>query len=282
MLTVPSAPARLTDLIDGYAATGAAILALGTACTAADFDRPTALPGWSVKDVLAHVAGLEHHLHGGVDEDVEVPDHEWIRSPTGRFMERAVEVRRPRAGADVVGEWRDLLPQRLKALRDPALTGDSVVQSPVGSVPLTEFVFLRLIDLWCHEQDLRDALGRSGNLDSAGAAAFTGYVLDSFPDRAAQRAQLSIGAVVVVESTGPVLARRAVRIVPGPDGGLQGEALPDGRAPADGMETTIVRLSTAALTRRGAGRVPTADLEYVVQGDADVAVRVLDVLTVTP
>ncbi|MBO1754786.1 maleylpyruvate isomerase family mycothiol-dependent enzyme [Allobranchiibius sp. CTAmp26] len=295
MQTHPQPPVELHELVDAFAATGQSILDLGLTCHPEDFDKPTELPGWSVKDVFAHVAGTEHLMNGGQDREVEVPDYDWVRTDAGRFMERAVEVRRSRSGGEIVNEWRDLLPKRVESYRDPTLTPETVVQGPFGPMELTAMLHSRLIDLWCHEQDLREALHSIGNLDSAGAAAFTSDVLAAFPARAARRANLEVGSVVIIECTGPVMARQGIRIVEGSDGRPYAESLFSGTAHVDKVDDetgeiiplplgkiTTIRLSTESLTRRGSGRISTADLRYSVEGDEAAAARVLDVLTITP
>lgn len=282
-------------MVTAYAETTQAVLDLGTTCRPEDFALPTQCPGWTVKDQISHVVGMESLLAGGPEDDVEVPDHEWIRHDFGRFLERAVEARRPRSGHEVVQELAHVLPRRVRALRDPALTLDSPMPSLFGeeSTVATQ-LRLRIVDIWCHEQDLREALDRPGNLDSAAAATFVTSVLDAFPRRAA-RAGLEPGTSVIIECTGPVLAREGVRITRTSDGSLRGEALFSGQVHVDETDDstgeliviprgsmTTIRLTTESLTRRGAGRVPTSQLRYSVEGDEDVAARVLDALTITP
>ena len=282
-------------MVTAYAETVQAVLELGMTCRPADFDLPTQCPGWTVKDQISHVAGLESLLAGNPEEDVDVPDHEWIRHDVGRFMEQSVEARRPRSGHEVVQELAHVLPRRLRALRDPKLTLDSPMPPLVGGEgTVATQLMLRIIDIWCHEQDLREALDRPGNLDSAAAATFVTAILDALPRRAA-RAGLEPGTSVIIECTGPVLAREGVRITTSHDGSLRGEPLFSGQAQVDETDDTTgevivippgsmttIRLTTEALTRRGAGRVPTAQLRYAVEGDEAVAARVLDALTITP
>ncbi|WP_188836950.1 maleylpyruvate isomerase family mycothiol-dependent enzyme [Flexivirga endophytica] len=295
MPTQPLPPEGLDEMVTAYAGTTQAVLELGMTCRPDDFDLPTQCPGWTVKDQISHVAGVEAPLAGGPEDDADVPDHPWIRHDTGRFMERAVQTRRPRTGHEVVQELAHVLPRRVRALRDPELTLDSPMPALVGGTgTIGAQLPRRIIDIWCHEQDLREALDRPGNLDSAAAAAFVTAVLNAFPRRAA-RAGLEPGTSVIIECTGPVLAREGVRITRTSDGSLQAEALFSGQAHVDETDDstgeiivvppgsmTTIRLTTEALTRRGAGRVPTADLRYAVEGDEDIAARVLDVLAITP
>lgn len=282
-------------MVTAYADTTQAVLDLGITCRPEDFDLPTQCDGWTVKDQIAHVVGLESLLAGNPEDDVDVPDHQWIRHDIGRFMERSVEARRSRSGHEVVQELAHVLPRRLTALRDPQITLDSPMPSLLGGEgTVGTQLRLRIIDIWCHEQDLRQALDRPGNLDSAAAATFVTSILDALPRRAA-KAGLEPGTSVILECTGPVVAREGVRITRTSDGSLRGEALFSGQAHVDETDDntgeliviprgsmTTIRLTTEALTRRGAGRVPTAQLRYAVEGDEDVAARVLDALTITP
>ncbi len=285
----PQPPEDLAQLIEAFAHAGQAVLELGMTCHDDDFDKPTQCPGWTVKDQISHVVALERMMQGEPDEPVPVPDYDWLRTDVGRAVQAGVELRRPRTGSHVVAELAALLPARLEALHDPELTLDTAVQGPFGPTTLGDALQLRTIDVWCHEQDLRQALDRPGDLDTGGAALFVQAVLTSFPARAARRAGLDIGTMVIIECTGPVCAREGVRIIEGADGRPYAEALFSGvshesaaGAQGDDSAATTIRLTTDALTRRGAGRVPTAALSFSVDGDDLVAARVLDALVVTP
>lgn len=295
MPTRPLPPEGLEELVAAYAGTIQAVLDLGLTCRPEDFDLPTQCPGWTVKDQISHVVGLESGFVSGEFTETDVPDHPWIRHDFGRFVEQAVEERRPRSGHEVVQELAHVLPRRLRALRDPETTLDTaVVPALRGLDTIGKQLPVRIIDIWCHEQDLREALGRPGNLDSPAAATFVTQVLNAFPRRAA-KADLTPGTSVIIECTGPVLAREGIRITPTSDGSLRAEPLFSGHAHVDETDDstgeliivppgsiTTIRLTTDALTRRGAGRVSTADLRYTVEGDEAIAARVLDRLAITP
>ena len=100
----------------------------------------------------------------------------------------------------------------------------------------------------------------------------------------AARSGLPVGSTVIVETTGPVQGRGGVRIVER-DGKPYGEELFSGDSYADDAhegEATTIRLTTEAFTRRGAGRIPTSELRYAVDGDEDLARMLLDAIAVTP
>ena len=295
MPTNPPPPTDLPGLIEAYASTGQAILDIGAMCKADEFDKPTQCPGWTVKDQFSHIVALENLTAGGVEEEVEVPDYPWVTSDTKRFMERGVEARRKKSGHDVVEEWKRLFGKRMRQLRDNTVDPDAEVMGPLGPRPLRVLLEGRIADLWVHEQDLRQAVNWPGNLDSGGAAIFSTWVLDAFPKNLASRADVPVGTSVILDVSGPVLAREGVRVVPGEGDKPFGERLFSGTTHVDDIDqatgeiiplppgsTVSIQLSTSALTRRGAGRVPTDQLRYAVQGDEEIARRALDALTITP
>jgi uncharacterized protein (TIGR03083 family) len=187
-------------------------------------------------------------------------------------------VRRGRTGAEVVDELEGVLAQRLSTLRDPELTGTSIIAGPFGPDEATTVLLLRTFDVWAHEQDIRSALGRPGNLGSPAAAVFVNAAMTQLPRLIARGAAIEPGRLVVIDVTGPVAARLGVRVEPDEQGRARGHVL-SGEPPA-GSATTI-SLSTEAFTRRAAGRRPVSDTPYEVDGDAGIARRVLEALVVT-
>lgn len=283
MATHPLPPEDFPELVEAYAQTAQAVLDLALTCRESDFAESTQCPGWTVHDQLAHVGAFEAAMAGDEDAPVEVPDHPWIRSEVGRSIEHGVEVRRSWTDDEVVAELERVIPFRLATLRDEGLDEDTELSTPFGPRPAGKVVPQRAMDVWCHEQDVRDAVGRPGNLDSPAAALFTVRVLDAFRVRTAAQSGLDVGTAVILESTGPVTGREGVRIVQGEDG-LDTEPLFSGTA-TEGHEhesITTVRLSTHALTRRGAGRISVDDLHFTVEGDEEVARKVLEHLVITP
>jgi uncharacterized protein (TIGR03083 family) len=64
----------------------------------------------------------------------------------------------------VLGIFRSLVAERRDQLRGfPPERFDEVGPSPVGQVPYREFMRVRLMDTWVHEQDIRRAVGRPGH-----------------------------------------------------------------------------------------------------------------------
>ena len=102
MSPAPATPQPLDDLVEAFAQTAQAVIALGHGCGEQDLAQTTDCPGWTVHDQIAHVVGVEAWLEGHKDPRVDLPQYEHIRNELGKKVEYAVEVRRGRTGAEVV------------------------------------------------------------------------------------------------------------------------------------------------------------------------------------
>jgi uncharacterized protein (TIGR03083 family) len=295
-------PERLPVLVEAFAQTAQAVVDLARACSDDDLAQPTDCPGWTVHDQISHVAGVERALAlpGHKDPRVEMPPYDHVRNDLGKKVEYAVEVRRGRSGAQVLAELEEVLAQRLSTLRDPGLTDTSIIAGPFGPDQATTVLLLRVFDVWTHEQDIRSALGRPGDLDSPAAAVVVSTVMAQAPKVLARAAAVEPGQLVVIDVTGPdpaVTASQGVRVERDAMGKARGRAIPAGEQGAAGSDahsfaaqtdlpvpedrTTTISLSTEAFTRRAAGRRAVSDTAYDVVGDVAVARRVLEALVVT-
>lgn len=280
----PSAPEDRTGLIDAFDHCVQSIIDLGHSCREADFEIQTECPGWTVKDQIAHVVGAEKSFAGLPRPEVDVPDHPHLHSDFARFVEVDVEARRHLSGPEVVAELAEFHPRRVAELRASDADVDTVVGGFFGpETTFGEHLHRRIVDAWVHEQDLRAALDRPGNLDSAGAAVFTADILAALPRLASRVAGIGAGHAVVLDVSGPVVARGGVRIITGEDGRPYGEALFSGHDRPEGeeqLDVTSIHLTTDALTRRAAGRRPVDETHRSVTGDEEIARRVLEALVV--
>ncbi len=279
----PSGPDDATGLIGAYGQTMQALLDLGQSMRDADFDRPTDCPGWTVKDIYSHVVGVEAHLSGAPAPQVRLPDYAYLTRPAQQLMEPMVEVRRGTPGPDVVEELGLVVQERLAILYGANLDLDSDFRGVFGVGPLRETLGMRVMDLWTHEQDVREALGRPGNLDSPGAAVTMERFERAVPMIVAKRAGVAPGDTVIFDITGPVVGRIGVRVEE-VDGSARGVPLFTGEAHSPSEtegRTTTITLSTQAFARRAAGRRGVDDVHWTAQGDEATARRVLDALAMT-
>ena len=68
----------------------------------ADWALPTCLPGWTVQDQLAHIAGIEMMLDGAAAPEVDVSHLTHLRNDVARMGEVWVEDMRSSSGAEVL------------------------------------------------------------------------------------------------------------------------------------------------------------------------------------
>lgn len=290
----PSPPTELVDLVGAYRLALRSFLDVGHGVSADGYLEQTCCPGWTVHDQISHIASLEDYFDGGEYPEVELPNTEHVNSDFARFVEYGVQARRATPTSEVLAELETLLHNRISTLTNPDLTLESMVRGPGGrEITLGDLLGRRLVDLFVHEQDIREAIGRIGNLDSPAAAHFMHRIVDAFPIVVPKRLDLPAGVSVIVESTGPVTGRVGVRmahdedenVVAHPlftgDGVTAATDLADqGTHPDQEVRTVTISMSTDALTRRAAGRRSTADTAYRVVGDEDIAERVLSALTI--
>ncbi|MFP5336510.1 MAG: maleylpyruvate isomerase family mycothiol-dependent enzyme [Actinomycetes bacterium] len=267
------------DVVAAWAQATQALVDLGRACSDGDFERATECPGWTVKDQLSHVVGVERWMQGEAEPRHELPDLPHVHGDFGRRVEVAVDLRRGVPGPQVVDELAMVRSSRLRALGRADADPRSPTVNPLGgTMPLVDVLRMRTFDVWTHEQDVRRALGRPGDLDSAAAAVAVAWVRRGLPRVVARGARVEPGRVAVVDVRGAGGFRDAVTVTSGDDGRPAGLVLPQEPAAPD----AVLTLTTEAFMRRSCGRWPAAGTPVEVAGDAGVAARVLEAMAVTP
>ncbi len=248
--------------IDGYEQTARSMLALGGELAGGDWARPTECPDWSVADQYAHVLGIERWMAGDTDDGVR-------RSAANTHLD--VEASRGRPPAELLAELAGVIDRRVAALRSGAVDLAEPVETPFGvKMPYGNAMAFRAFDIWMHEQDVRRAVGRRGNLDGAAAdvaARIANGVLCTIVGR---RAEAAPGQSVVVRTPD-----RTWSVEVGADG--QARLVPEAAAP-----TVLLTMEWETLLRLVGGRVGAPDVEVKIEGDVDLAERVLARMTVTP
>ena len=125
-----------------------------------DFDTPTALPGWSVRDLVAHLVGLSRVVLGEPVPTHVGPWPEYVKNPLGELNEAFVAAYRRAPTSEVLSDFREVNRRALDALRGLDDAGwEKVGWSPEGDRPHHRFQETRIVDSWIHYQDVRDALG---------------------------------------------------------------------------------------------------------------------------
>ncbi len=239
------------DILAGLFASWDRIDALLSGLPEADWQTPTALPGWTVQDVVSHIIGTESMLLGvpTPEPDVDLGALEHVRNEIGAMNEAWVRFLRAETPAQMLERFRDITGQRrtmLSNMIEPAWNAKTM--TPAGPDTYGRFMRIRVFDCWIHEQDIRQAVGKPST-DAELSGPDTALALDeiaaSMPFVVGKLGKAPDGARVTFELTGPL--QRTVRVAV------------DGRAALvddfDGAEaTTTITLDGLQFTRLCGGR----------------------------
>ena len=142
------------------------------------------------------------------------------------------------------------------------------MDTPTGPGTMTDFLAMRILDCWVHEQDIRRALDLPARTTGPAAAHTVDRLTRSLPMVVGKRAACPDGDAVAIELTGP-LERRFVCEVTG------------GRAafvdtPSAPPQATIT-MDTECFVLLATGRRTPAEVadRITVSGNADLGTRVL-------
>ena len=263
------------DVLDGLFAVWGDIESLLEGLSESDWQAPTALPGWRVRDVVAHLIGTESMLQGVAtpEADIDVSTLKHVRNDIGVMNERWVRRLRGTKSADLLDQFRATTAERRAALSDMADDDwNQITATPAGPDTYGRFMRVRVFDCWMHEHDIRDALRRpasDADLDGPASrlaldevAASMGFVvgkLGGAPD----------GSRVSIELTGPL--QRTVNVaVEG-----RGRVVEDF---GDAEPTATIRLDGLLFTRLAGGRTTLAQHPDAVSygGDQAVGQRIVE------
>ena len=233
-------PATMPDFVDAVDNVLDRVIVIGRSTTDDQADLPSDCPGWSVRDLFAHIVGLGQLLDGAPVPDVDLPDLDHVVNDLDRHMEGPIQIRRGLPLVAVVDELEGFRPRRLTHLRQLASAeGDPEVTSPFGDPrPLSATLPVHLVDIWSHEQDLRRALGLAVQTDTPAGRFCLTRTLEVWSALLPRKVE-GVDAELVVTATGEGSDGQATTIELGAGGqqlGLSGSA--------------------AALTRAGFGRGP--------------------------
>ncbi|MEV6314074.1 maleylpyruvate isomerase family mycothiol-dependent enzyme [Streptomyces sp. NPDC051776] len=243
-----------------------------------EWNRPTACPGWSVRDVVSHVIGVDCEMLGDPRPIHTLPrDLYHVTTEMARYTEVPVDVRRCHTAPEMTSELEYTIIRRSRQLRNETRDPGTKVRGPLGAEQtLEEALRWRAFDVWVHEQDLRRALGKPGNLDAPGATVARDHLLEALPRVVAKDAGAQPNTAVVFDVHGPLEFMRTVRL------DAEGNASING-SPSLGPAVTLT-LGWETYVLLACGRVkPEAVPEQVkIEGDQDLAQAILKNFAVTP
>jgi uncharacterized protein (TIGR03083 family) len=235
------------------------------------WDLPTGCPGWTVKDHLSHLVDYEARALGRPAPQHEPGPLPHVKNDLGRANEVGVDARRARSGPEVLEEFRQVTAGRLAQLRqltDQDLAAQTTTpDGRPGSV--ADLLTLRLMDSWSHEQDIRRAIGRPGDLEGPAVDETLGYFTGFLPYLVGKRAAAPEGSSVVflIGARDPVGVEVA---------GGRGRRADDLRDPT--VSLTMPVATFAALI----GGRSDAPGDVSITGDRPLGQRVLQSMTLLP
>ena len=243
-----------------------------------EWNRRTPCPGWSVRDIVSHVMGLDCEMLGDPRPIHTLPrDLFHVTNDHQRYMEMQVDVRRHHTAPEMTSELEYVIIRRNRQLRNESRDPGTKVRGPLGTeLTLEESMRSHAFNVWVHEQDLRAALGRPGNLDSPGAHIARDVLLGELPVVVAERADAPRSSAIVFDVHGPLEFLRTIRV------DIQGRGTLE-TVPALGPAATFT-LDWETYVRLACGRVtPEAVADRVkAEGDPELTAAVLRNFAVTP
>jgi uncharacterized protein (TIGR03083 family) len=248
-----------------------ALVALAVDMDAADWQQSTDCPGWTVKDIYAHIIGTESMLLGRPTPDVDLPPNlPHVRNDMGRFNETWVLSYSDRSGAELLGDLGEVVTERRAALaqKDQAAF-DALAWTPAGEDTYGRYMRIRVMDQWFHEQDVREAIGRPGHLDGLAPQVVLDEITAAIGYVVGKKAGLPSGTTARIDLKGAMSHRWDVEV-------SDKARVVDWMA---GEPDLTVTMPGATFCRVVGGRRPWdhpwVRSATVIEGDHDLAVQVL-------
>jgi uncharacterized protein (TIGR03083 family) len=240
-----------------------------------DWSRPTDLPGWDVHACAAHTAHLEAILAGAPEETVSFDSPDRATTLSRLYTEQGVVARRDRSPTELIDEIRTSAATRhRRLLADPPADARAKPEPIFAGVPWNWETLLRNrpLDVWMHEQDVRRAVGRPGGMDSAAARHVVDYLAEGLGYVLAKRAEAPAGTTLVIEVAGH--DPRAFEV------DESGRGVPLREVPDE--PTVALAMDRESFIVLAGGRREPEPGRVRVEGDAELAQRVVDRLALTP
>ncbi|MBM7367029.1 maleylpyruvate isomerase family mycothiol-dependent enzyme [Gordonia hydrophobica] len=191
-------------LIDALDAQWRTIADLASALTDEQWTAPSGLPGWELRDIVAHVIGTESMLAGRVpDSSIDTSTIDHVQNPIGELNERWIDHYRQRSRDELMADYATVT-----AERNTAMWGmtegqwDAETATPVGPDSYGRFMRVRVFDCWMHEIDLRDAAGLGDPTEPAPASWALQEIAATLPFIVGKRAGAAKGSTVAFHLTG--------------------------------------------------------------------------------
>lgn len=145
--------------VDGFRAERAAILEIANSLTDDEWNAPSDCAGWTVRDVMAHLAATVH----GIVDPAFMAD---MSGGTEAAMEAPVAERRSRPVAEIVAEYEEFSAKAADAgamLQGEGVADNLLPMGDLGTHPMKLLPNILLFDSYCHLRN--DILRPNGPID---------------------------------------------------------------------------------------------------------------------
>ncbi len=253
-----------------------AITLFGQSLTETDWDAPSCLPGWTVRDNLGHMIGTESMLLQLPTPEIEVGEPPHVRNAIGQANEVWVDSLRALPGAEVLARFADVTGRRIAVLRNMTQADfDAPSWTPAGpNETYGRFMRIRHFDCFMHEHDMRAAVGAPDRPDVTHVASALDEVTTGLGFIVGKRAQAPEGARVRLVLTGPAARDLLVEV-------NERAAVVD---ELSGAPTVTVQLPSMLFLRLTGGREagsPHIGQDVSVEGDSEFGRRLVENLAFT-
>jgi uncharacterized protein (TIGR03083 family) len=159
-------PRRPVQVIDLFPEERQHLIEMLSQLGADDWSKATSCPGWSVKDIAAHILGDDlNNLSGGRDGYREGSREFQTWTELVAFINdrnedwvRALRRLSPRLLMDLLG-WTGARVFEFFASVDPSSEGPNVAWAGEGPMPYWLHIAREYTERWVHQQQIRDAVG---------------------------------------------------------------------------------------------------------------------------
>lgn len=237
-----------------------ALLAILDGLTPAQWAAPSGCPGWSTKDLVAHMAGI---LQMAVDRSV-LPGDADLNTEAGQ--DAVVAARRDWGTQRVLDDYRSVAPKAIEALAGLAHLDDLILDlGALGTYPAPVVPTSIVFDHYTHIR--LDLLAPRGAIEAPAPASdelrltpTVDWIIAAMPQQSAS-AFAALAGQVTLELTGPGGRTCHLRR----DGISTEDAGPDPLGPSS---IARVRCTTHDLVRWATGRATWAEAGVEAEGDA--------------
>ncbi len=249
---------RPADPAEAFVQTIAEFASLLASATGGEIVEPY---GWSVTQLVAHLVEVDLYLgrqlglwQHHIDERLE-DDHLAMTEAAVRAAVRA-------DFTDTVARWKQVSTELCNHIA--SLNGDALrerIKFHILYARLSSVLVVRIFEVWTHIEDLARALRRDPPpLDAARLHLMTNVAVAAIP----------LGMLLAEIDGGAITARI---VLTGRGGGVWNQPLQVGGEPAEPSVTIVA--DAVEFCRMAAQRIAPADLEADIEGQIDVAIKVL-------